>query len=155
MLMEKHFQSTHRRCLDVGFGSGILLLALEKWIERMFPFIAEEFKLVGIDIDGPSVEVARKNLELNEFDLPVELHHLPLETFQSGPFDFIFANLLSGILLRNLEQLFSLLASAGKLIMTGFLVSEEAEMRTELGRLFWEIIDEAVNGEWMAFVISK
>ncbi len=152
-LMETLFRCRHRNILDAGCGSGILLIALDRWIRHQCGADAPPFRRVGVEIDEDSVIVARENLAAHGVT-DTEIHLSPLESFTSDtPFDFIFANMLSGILLRNLDTLHALLAPGGVLILTGILISEADEFRTALLTRPWRISGEHEDGEWCAFVV--
>ncbi len=156
-LLERHFDPAARRILDAGCGSGILMIGAALWLERMVPGVTGNtaVSLVGIDIEEPSVEVSRKNLAINAVPWPAEVIHGRLEDLEAPPFDWIFANILSGVILSNRQKLDSLLHSGGRIILTGILASEEGEILPPMQALGWQLLEKAQEGEWAAFVFQK
>lgn len=154
-LMERYYRQEHTRCLDAGCGSGILLIALAGWIGRCWPDTAAAFELVGIESDAASVTVARENLAINRVTRPVQIHLQSLETFIDRPYSFIFANLLSEILIRNMSRLFDLLAGDGTLIMSGILACEAGELEAMLTPRPWRVVSRVTEGDWTALAVRK
>lgn len=154
-LLEQYFRPGMFRCLEAGCGSGILLLCLDRWIRRLDPAGADRYRLTGVEIDGPSVTVARENLALNGHQVPAEIHHAALEDFAGPPYHFIFANLLSGILLQNLEHLHGLLEPDGLIIMTGLLVQEEEQFIAGWPPGRFRVLEARRDGDWLALVARR
>jgi len=152
-LMEKLYEPAFTRCLDAGCGSGILLLALAKWIRHRWPEQAALVRLEGVEVDDVSVDVARRNIRINAPRIPIHVHHGPLEEYSAAPYDFIFANMLSEILGRNLARLHGLLKRGGRLVLTGILQTEADSFRERLHALDWRVTGEYAAGEWCAFVM--
>ena len=156
-LLERHFDPTTRRILDAGCGSGILMIGAALWLERMVPGVTRDtaVSLVGIDIEEPSVEVSRKNLAINAVPWTAEVIHGRLEDLEAAPFDWIFANILSGVILANRHKLDSLLRGGGRVILTGILAAEEKDILPPMQALGWQLLEKAREGEWAAFVFQK
>jgi len=154
-LMEKYHRARHTRCLDAGCGSGILMIALDRWAGWRCPRTAPRFRVDGIDLDAASVEVARENLAVNRVRLSHAVHSVPLEEFQSAPYHFIFANLLSGIILSHRGHLDRLLRPGGLMVLSGILGEELHDMRPAAAERGWTILDEARAGDWAALVVRK
>ncbi|MBN2433309.1 MAG: 50S ribosomal protein L11 methyltransferase [Acidobacteria bacterium] len=154
-LMEEIYKPGFSRCLDAGCGSGILLLALAKWIRHRWPGQRKSFTLDGVEVDAVSVDVARRNIRINAPEIPISIHHQSLEEFSAAPYDFVFANMLSEILRRNLGRLHGLLRPSGRLVLTGILDSEAALFRQQLAEFAWRIDGEYFAGEWCAFVMQR
>lgn len=154
-LMEKHYDCRFRRCCDAGCGSGILLIALEKWIRRRCGGDPRDFRLLGIDIDEASVETARENRDRNGADPSLEFRRQDLADLAEPSFDFIFANLLSEILCRNRDLFGRMLAPGGRLLLSGILVEEEESVRARFAESGWRLLDSARDGEWSALALEK
>ena len=73
------------RVLEVGVGSGCILLSILKEVENSYG--------VGVDVSDKALEVAKMNRKLLELDERCELVLSDLLEKVSGDFDFIVANL--------------------------------------------------------------
>ena len=87
---------TFRRILDLGCGSGILAIAAARaWSKA---------RILGVDIDARSVEVAAENARLNRaserisFVCGAGVDAPPVR--QAAPFDLVVANILAAPLIR-------------------------------------------------------
>jgi ribosomal protein L11 methyltransferase len=154
-LMEKHLRARHRRCLDVGCGSGVLMIAVDRWVRWRWPRTAPRFRVDGIDLDGASIEVARENCRINGVALTHTLRCVMLEELAAAPYHFIFANLLSGIIRANLTRLDRLLKPGGRMILSGLLTAEIPELRGPVAERDLQILAEAAAGDWAALVLAK
>jgi ribosomal protein L11 methyltransferase len=137
--------------LDIGTGSGILAIVAAKCGARA---------VTGIDIDDDALRSASENVERNSVsqtislirgDVTVEtVRELLISANGGARFDVICANLTSGILKQLLSASTALLADGGRLILSGILEEERADMLTAIeagGRR--KVILEEVRGEWL------
>ncbi len=99
--------------LDLGTGTGILalLLAHKGWA-----------RVLAVDVDPKAVAVLKHNIEQNSlggrvFPLLGDL------TALKGPFALVVANLYLRLLIPGAVHIRSLLASGGRLVLSGFLAS--------------------------------
>lgn len=154
-LLESHFLPDTRSVLDVGCGSGILMLGAARWAERL-GIATQDLTLVGIENDVPSVEVAQENLENAHLPFKWSILLDPLESFRPPlPFHFLFANILSGVLAANMERLLDVLAPGGTAILSGILAAEDIEFSATLAQHPWEILEKRIEGEWIAYALRK
>jgi ribosomal protein L11 methyltransferase len=118
-----------RRVLDVGTGSGVLaIVAARLGADRV----------LGIDDDADALESARENLDLNGLggeaasDAPasVELRQCDFRDIADAAFDVVTANLTGGLLLKGADTLLAAVAPAGRLILSGITLEEEAAVRS-------------------------
>jgi len=119
--------------LDIGTGSGILLIAAAKLGAKSG---------LGVDIDPTAVSVAQENLALNQIDTAA--FRLRTGSFVEGiegRFDFIVANLLPNLLSTLLEEILTVLAPEGILVCSGILEENELTTRRELTARGFSIVD--------------
>lgn len=93
--------------LDFGAGSGILAIAAA----------LSGVRVEAVEIDALALDNARENVRLNGVESFVELRtHLSEPVC---PFDFVFANILSSVLLEFAAELCARLAPQGTLVLSG------------------------------------
>lgn len=145
-LMETYFRPGDT-FLDVGTGSGILMLAAEK---------LGAAHITGTDKDPDAVSIAIENLSQNGIDTgkyTVSSGHLtaPLGAETSGPFNFIAANILTEVILPLIPDIPGLLAPDGIFVCSGIIGDKRqwvADALTEKGFVIYEIRAEE---DWIAF----
>jgi ribosomal protein L11 methyltransferase len=114
---------SQRTVLDVGTGSGVLAIAASR-------LGAPEVS--GIDDDADAIQAAWENLALNP-GASVTLLVGDLRTTVVSPADVVFANLTGGLLLATADRLRALTEPGGRLILSGFLTHEEADVTAAFG----------------------
>jgi ribosomal protein L11 methyltransferase len=109
-------QSTPRRVLDLGTGTGVLAIAAAKALHR---------PIVASDIDPRSVSVAQENARLNGAGQYVEAIHAigfgSPRFAQAGPFDLVLANILANPLRQLAAPMARHLAPSAFVILSGLL----------------------------------
>jgi ribosomal protein L11 methyltransferase len=102
------------RIFDLGAGTGVLAIAAARALHR---------HVLASDIDGPSVQAARGNAQLNRTGPLIEIIKADgvVSLRRRGPFDLIFANILLRPLQRFATPLTKLIAPGGRLILSGIL----------------------------------
>jgi ribosomal protein L11 methyltransferase len=112
-----------RRALDMGCGSGILAMA----IARLWPA-----RVVAIDVDDASVQVAAENVRLNGLARRIWPRagdgYRALAACAGAPYDLIAANILARPLARMAPQLARVLRRGGMAVLAGLLAHQEAEV---------------------------
>ncbi len=104
--------------LDVGTGSGVLALAMKLLgIDRV----------TAIDNDALALENARRNAALNGLTGRVRFSSAALAAFRK-PFQLIAANILGPTLIELAPELKALLASDGRLLLSGILDREVSSL---------------------------
>jgi ribosomal protein L11 methyltransferase len=101
--------------LDVGAGTGVLALMARK---------LGASRVVGVDNDAVSVELARENAHLNGID-GVELSGATLEELK-GPFDLVLANILANTLVTLAPALVG--HTGRRLVLAGVLAHQADEV---------------------------
>jgi ribosomal protein L11 methyltransferase len=107
-----------RLVIDVGTGSGVLAIAAS---------LLGAAEVTGIDDDPDAIQAAQENLMLNP-DARVTLIALDLRSSSVPPADLVLANLTGGLLIAAAATLASLVALGGRLILSGFMDHEEADV---------------------------
>ena len=109
-------QSTPRRVLDLGTGTGVLAIAAAKALHR---------SILASDIDPRSVLVAKENAVLNGVGQDVEAIHAigfgSPRFAETGPFDLVLANILANPLRQLAAPMARHLAPSAFVILSGLL----------------------------------
>lgn len=130
-------------CLDIGTGTGILLLiAAHLGIK----------KLVGIDIEEYAANQAKNNCENNQ--IRAEIICGDLDTDFNEIAQLIVANLTVDPLKILLPQIGRKLDEQGILIISGIIDERYDEIMPYIKK-DWHIIEERVAGPWHTFALKK
>ena len=130
-------------CLDIGTGTGILLLiAAHLGIK----------KLVGIDIEEYAANQAKINCENNQ--IRAEIICGDLDTDFNEIAQLIVANLTVDPLKILLPQIGRKLDEQGILIISGIIDDRYDEIMPYIKK-DWHIIEERVAGSWHTFALKK
>jgi ribosomal protein L11 methyltransferase len=114
-------------CIDVGTGSGILVLAA-----RALGF--EEG--IGIDHDATAIRIARQHAQENKIKARFILAEATRSPVRKKA-DLIFANLYSEVLVRAADQLIQMAKPGGFLILSGITKNQEPEIISAYAQLRW------------------
>ena len=105
-----------RRILDLGTGSGVLAIAIGRTLRR---------PVLATDIDALSVRIARDNARLNRAGTLVHVRRAnglaSSDISARVPFDLVFANILLMPLQKLATPLTRIVASRGRVILSGLL----------------------------------
>ncbi len=140
--------------LDCGCGSGILLIASIKYLERKNMSLKN---FVGIDIDPLSIKESRKNFALN--DIPFKNKNFVISDLRdfnfSEKFDIIFANMLYNEIEMNINQFANLVLDNGILLFSGILQEEKDDFVSLLNSSGFSMDCIFQKNKWMLFVARK
>ncbi len=128
------------RLLDVGCGSGLLLLAGMALGARSG---------VGVDLSGRAVRVSRENASRNGLCPALRLIQGSTECLR-GPFEVIAANLPFGVQLTKTAEFSRLAAPGACLILAGFKDTQEAELWSGFQESGWTLRRRLSRDEWVA-----
>jgi ribosomal protein L11 methylase PrmA len=134
-----------REILDFGCGSGLLAIAAVKLGAR---------KAVGVDIDRPSVEAARRNVGLNAMEGDVFIRTGSWEVVQ-GLYDLVFANLVASVLLKTGGRIVHHLEDRGKAIVAGFSEGQAEEMASFLESTGLILVEMLHLEGWAALILKR
>ena len=138
-------QGPGARVLDVGCGSGILLIAALK---------LGAGTALGVDIDPIAVEATRANARRNGVARRVRVHQATLPTGEP-PFDLVLANLIASLLVALADELFGELRAGGTLIASGIFRDREPDVTRAFAAAGLAVVDRAAEGDWVALTAVR
>jgi ribosomal protein L11 methyltransferase len=133
--------------LDVGTGSGILMAVAAK---------LGAATLCGIDNDEIAVEIAEKNLILNQ--ISKDRFHLKTDELLGNVherFDVIAANILSQEILFLLDSVMLNLSSPGILICSGIIEKNSPAIEAKIKRLGLNLLEIQKEEGWIAIASCR
>ncbi|MBF0395661.1 MAG: 50S ribosomal protein L11 methyltransferase [Desulfobacterales bacterium] len=130
--------------LDVGTGSGILMIAAIKLGAK---------KVCGIDIDEVAVEIAKDNLNKNKIS-DDKFSIFPGNLLQNikTSFDIIVANILSEVVLVLLDDIKTFLNPGGIFILSGITEVNKNLVIDKINLLNFKLIEVMSKDRWVAIV---
>ena len=133
--------------LDVGTGSGILMIAAAKLGAEM---------VVGTDKNETAVEIARRNLMLNKIkgegvqDMVGNL----LQGVEKR-FDLVVANILTEIIVELLEDIGKVLKKSGLFICSGMIERNTHRVVSKMRRLDLEVVEMRKKSYWVSIAAKR
>jgi ribosomal protein L11 methyltransferase len=129
-----------RSVLDVGAGTGVL---------GILAALRGASKVVGIDIDLPSVEAANANAALNGVSRRCCFESLPLQRVDER-FDIVLAN-LDFLTLRRLSKSLRRVSRRGTvLLLSGVLGEDVPALATTFEKLGFRLHEQRQQEDWVA-----
>ena len=145
MLLEK-YTTSGARVLDVGSGSGILAIASIKLGAR---------HAIALDIDEWCFDNAVENSKLNNVNDSIEVIKGEITDIKESGFDMILANIQKNILIDIAPEIYSRLKPGGKVILSGLLDYDEADIKTEFIAFGLSFLEIKMLDSWIAIVFQK
>lgn len=145
-LLKKYAESMNLdsiTCLDIGTGTGILLLvAAHLGIKN----------LIGIDIEEYAAKQAKINCENNHVIADIICGNLDADF--NGIAQLVLANLTVDPLKILLPQIGKKIDDKGILIISGIIDDRYDEIMPYINE-YWQIIEERIAGPWYTFALTK
>lgn len=135
--------------LDMGCGSGILAIAIQK--------IWPDVKVTAVDIDPESIVVTKRHAEFNTVKLEAAAgdgYNTPLAR-QNAPYDLVACNILSGPLIEMSNDLYSVLKPNGFAVLSGLLKRQREEVIGAHQRAGFTLAGVIEDGDWAALIMQK
>lgn len=145
-LMEENI-SEGDSVIDVGTGSGILMIAADR---------LGASEIYGTDIDELAVESAKENLELNNIseDKAKVYKGDLISVVENKKFDVVVANILADVLLILLHDISKVVKPNGKIIFSGIIEDKCELLRREVESLGFTVEEIKADKEWRAMLIK-
>ena len=133
--------------IDVGTGSGILMIAAEK---------LGATDIYGTDIDELAVEATKENLELNNISPETAQVYLGdlISVVKEKQFDVVVANILADVILLLLKDIFKVAKKDGLIIFSGIIEDKLPEIVKQVEEKGLEILEIKRDNEWRALLIK-
>lgn len=145
-LMCDYTEPEDKSMLDYGCGTAILAIAGAKLgIEEA----------VAIDIDEDSIDNAKEYILKNDTAENIKLCQADITGINETNFDLIAANITSGVIIPNLENMYNKLKQGGKLFITGILNEEAENLINELTKNNFIMKELRSKAEWSGFYSIK
>lgn len=137
--VERHYRSTPGGALlDIGTGTGVL---------SFVALLSGARRALGIDIDPEAVRAAATNATLNQLQKRARFVHSSVRA--SGSFDLVVVNIELRPLLQVLAKLPPVARRAPRLLVTGFLRSQVADVTLALKNAGYSARRLASEGDWV------
>jgi len=133
--------------LDIGSGSGILMIAAAKLGAK---------KVWGIDNDETAVSIAADNLRLNNIeDADFNVTKGDLATGVTRNFNIITANILSEVIIVLLDSIKDVMKKGGVLICSGIIEKNAGIVLDKMNRIGLETVEMRSKDEWVTIVAKE
>jgi ribosomal protein L11 methyltransferase len=138
--------------IDLGCGSGILGIAAVK---------LGVSHALGVDLDPDAVEAARQNSVVNDVGNRLDFFVGSLAEIKAGSFPIkraplVVANILAPVIVRLLAAgLNDIVATHGKLILSGILEQQAADVEAAVQASGMHLKGKRQDGDWLALLVEQ
>lgn len=133
--------------LDVGCGSGILMIAAAKLGSQ---------HLRGIDTDPVAITIARQNLVKNKImDAVFDLECTTLDTTPETTYDFIAANIIAQVIVDIMPDIKKRMHPKTTTLLSGIIRERLDDIMEALNENQLKIIKKMGEEEWVALLIQN
>ena len=145
-LIEKYLKKNDT-FLDVGTGSGILMIAAAK---------LGASKIWGTDNDAVAADIARKNLVHNQISESVfNIINGDLVHGITQRFDLVAANLTTKIISILLENIQKVLVQDGTFICSGILAADKNKILEKMKHSGFKVIEALSEDDWISMACRR
>lgn len=141
-----HSLNPSGRVLDVGCGTGVLSIAAIKCG-------AEHAD--AVDIDPWSTASAEEAAQLNGIAEQISVLLGTVEVVEGRKYDMVLANINRNIILNDIDRYVEALNEGGKLLLSGFLVEDIADITTAASERGVCPIAQSEEEGWVCLVFTK
>ena len=141
-----HSLNPSGRVLDVGCGTGVLSIAAIKCG-------AEHAD--AVDIDPWSTASAEEAAQLNGIAEQISVLLGTVEVVEGRKYDMVLANINRNIILNDIDRYVEALNEGGKLLLSGFLVEDIADITTSASERGLCPIAQSEEEGWVCLVFKK
>lgn len=145
-LMSDYMEQKDNFVLDYGCGTAVLAIAAAK---------LGAGQVIAIDIDDDSIDNAKEYISLNRTENNIKLYKSDITGISENGFDVVCANITSGVIIPNLNNIYNKLKPAGKLFITGILIEEKPGLINQINKAGFTILDNRDKAEWTGFYAIK
>jgi len=142
--LEKYV-SNGAKVLDVGSGTAVLAITAVKLGAN---------SAIAVDNDEWCYDNGKENCQLNNVTDKVDVRLGEINSIKENDFGLIAANIQKNILIDIAGELKMRLKDKGILILSGLLVSDEADIKNIYEKFDLKIIEKNQIGEWIALVLK-
>ncbi|MBU1696741.1 MAG: 50S ribosomal protein L11 methyltransferase [Proteobacteria bacterium] len=133
--------------LDIGTGSGILMIAAAK--------LGAE-RIMGIDTDEVAIEVARQNFAKNEINTDLfDLSCTSLDKTDKRPYNFIVANIIAQVIVAILPEISIRMTQDTTIVLSGLIKDRQSDVLAALEAHHLCVIHEEYVDEWVTLAVKK
>jgi ribosomal protein L11 methyltransferase len=140
--LEQRRNVANRSVLDVGTGTGILLIGAKK---------LGYGDCLGTDIEDDAILAANTNARANGVDTKFVLGSLP----QGKTFDLVLANILAVVLIRLMPDLAAVMSPGGRIVLSGLLTEEAEEVKAAGIRAGLTAVRQTDLTGWGCLLLAK
>lgn len=144
MQLMRNIDFNNKTVFDFGTGTGILAILAEK---------LGASKVWAVDYDDWCIENSIENVQNNHCkNIVVEKGDT---AYTKEPFDIVLANINKNIILDNLALLNTATAENGRIVLSGLLIEDEADIHSSVKKHKWQHHKTITKGAWIAMHFTK
>jgi ribosomal protein L11 methyltransferase len=143
--LEKYIHSENE-VLDVGCGSGVLSIAAALLGAR---------SILAMDLDEVAVKSTNINAKLNKVSGKITVKQNNLLEGINQKADIIVSNILAEIIVRFVDEAYTLLRTGGYFITSGIIAQKESDVKDALQSAGFVIVETKYLEDWLSIIAKK